>query len=247
MTPRKPNQPTLTREQIVSAAIGLVDRDGLSGLSMRRLATELGMSPMSLYYHVPDKSALYDLILDAVMSEVDMSGDDPTKPIEERLIHAAYAFRAALVAHPNTVILALSRSLHTDKQLVPIDAILGLLFEAGLSSSDAMACVNIVGQFVLGATAAAAAGRMAGAPFRDAAHEPDYSAVTAETHPHMARAASEADYAGYGIDFDRGLRALVHGLLRQSAQEMTPTQPSPLAGQTQDSAQDREVAREHRE
>ena len=79
MAPRKANTPTLTREQIVTAAMELVDRDGLQALSMRKLAAELGVGTMSLYYHVPDKSALYDLILDAGLREVDLSARRPER------------------------------------------------------------------------------------------------------------------------------------------------------------------------
>jgi TetR/AcrR family transcriptional regulator, tetracycline repressor protein len=78
MSPRRPNTAVLSRDQIVSAAVHLVDRDGLAALTMRKLAAEIGVVPMTLYYHVPDKAALEDLIFDAVLGEVDFSGDDPT-------------------------------------------------------------------------------------------------------------------------------------------------------------------------
>lgn len=84
-SPRKANTPVLTRAQIVAAAIALVDRDCLTAISMRRLAAELGVEPMSLYYHVPDRAALDDLIFDAVLGEVAFSGDDPGLDVEERL------------------------------------------------------------------------------------------------------------------------------------------------------------------
>ncbi|MDZ4178362.1 MAG: TetR/AcrR family transcriptional regulator [Coriobacteriia bacterium] len=211
MAPRKANQPTLTRADIVAAALTLVDRDGLSKLSMRRLAAELSMSPMSLYYHVPDKSALYDLILDAVMSEVDLSDDDPTHLVEERLIGIAYALRRALLAHPNAVQLALSRSLRTPDQLRPVEALLGVLFEAGLDASNAMGVVNIVGQYVFG-TAAAYANQTADNEMQMPSDE-DFSAITADRFPMVIRAMTEAAPGGFDKDFERGLTALVRGLL----------------------------------
>ena len=113
MSPRKANTPTLTREQIVVAAIRIVDREGLDALSMRKLAAELSVGPMSLYYHVADKTSLYDLILDAVMSEVDLSVDDPEAAPRERVARLARAFRAALLAHPHATILASGRSMST--------------------------------------------------------------------------------------------------------------------------------------
>ena len=60
---RKPGRPKmgteiLNRERILSAALELVDANGVAALSMRRLATKLGVDPMALYRHIPDKAAL---------------------------------------------------------------------------------------------------------------------------------------------------------------------------------------------
>jgi AcrR family transcriptional regulator len=214
MAPRKANQPTLTRSRIVSAAIIVVDRDGLDGLSMRKVATELGMSPMSLYYHVPDKSALYDLILEAVMNDIDLSVDDPTRSPEERLITGAYALRAALMAHPHAVILVLSRSLRTAGQLRPVEIMLGILYDAGLTATEAVTAVDVIGQYVFGTTMAYA-NHVTDGEYHDALRDNDLSAVTPEEFPNMTRAITEGRYIGFDGEFDRGLRVLVHGLLNK--------------------------------
>jgi AcrR family transcriptional regulator len=59
-------KPGLTLEAIVTAAVGLADREGLAALSMRRVAAELGVGTMSLYRYVPGKGELLDLMLDHV-------------------------------------------------------------------------------------------------------------------------------------------------------------------------------------
>ena len=154
MSPRKANMPVLTRAEIVAAAIALVDRDGLAALSMRKLAAELGVAPMTLYYHVPDRSALHDLIFEAVMGEVDFSGDDPGMGVEERAVRLGYAFRSALLAHPNTVPITLSRPARTPGQLRPVEAMLGILYDIGLAPTDAVVAVDMLGQYVFGTTLA---------------------------------------------------------------------------------------------
>lgn len=212
MTPRRANQPTLTREQIVAAAIAIVDRDGLGGLSMRKVAGELEMSPMALYYHVPDKSALYDLILDAVMSDVDLSACGSCETAEMRVLEGAGALRDALLRHPNAVPIALSRSLRTPGQLRPIEILLGALFEAGVEPGRAVAAADLIGHYVFGSVAAQA-NRMADSAFVDAARDEDLSAVTPEDFPNMLRALSEAEPLGPDAEFDIGLRVLVRGLL----------------------------------
>lgn len=213
MVPRKPNTPTLQREQIVAAAIAIVDRDGLAALSMRKLAAELGVGTMSLYYHVPDKSALYDLILEAVMGEMDLSADDPSAPAEERLVTAGYALRRALLAHPHAVPIALSRSLRTPGQLRPVEALLGILFDIGLDPATAVSTVDVVGHYVFGATSAYA-NHLADGEYHDAIKEEGLvNGITPEEFPNLMHAYSAAEYVGWDTNFDIGLRALVRGLL----------------------------------
>lgn len=63
-------QPALSREQIVRAAIELLDADGAAGLSMRRLGTRLGSGATSVYWYVANKDELLELAVDEVMGEV---------------------------------------------------------------------------------------------------------------------------------------------------------------------------------
>lgn len=212
MVPRKANTPTLTREQIVAAAIDLVDREGLDALSMRKLAAELGVGPMSLYYHVQDKSALYDLILDAVMSDVDYTVDDPGLPPGERVVRMAYAFRRALLAHPHATVIAMGRSMRTPTQLRPVEAMLGVLLDAGLSPSEAMRAVNVIGQFVVGTTT-----MYANHLARSEYHDDEFTDIDPEDFPNLLVALSSAEEGGWDVDFEAGLRALVEGLAIQRA------------------------------
>jgi len=67
----------LTRELIVDAALVLLERDGLQGLSMRRLAHELDSGAASLYWHVGDKEELLNLLLDRIVGETPVPEPDP--------------------------------------------------------------------------------------------------------------------------------------------------------------------------
>lgn len=213
MSPRKPNTPVLTRAQIVAAAVCLVDREGLAALSMRRLAGELGVGPMSLYYHVPDRAALEDLIFDAVMSEVDFSGDDPALDPEERTVRLGYAVRSALLAHPSTVPITLSRSARTPGQLRPVEEMLGILYEMGLAPTDAIAAVDVIGQYVFGTTLAYVNHLAQENPSQDVPETGGETGMAPEEFPHLTRAIQEAEYLGWDAMFDRGLRALARGLV----------------------------------
>ena len=222
MSPRKANVPTLTREQIVAAAISLVDRDGLAALSMRKLAAELGVGPMTLYYHVPDRAALEDLIFEAVLAQVDFSGDDPSLDPEERAVRLGQALRTALLAHPNTVPITLSRSARTPGQLRPVEAMLGILYDMGLDPTDAIAAVDVVGQYVFGTTLAYVNHLAQEGQSSEAPETGEGSGVMPEEFPHLMRAIQESEYLGWDRMFDRGLRALVRGLIVDRMGEPLP-------------------------
>src|SRR4029453_13759363 len=66
----RPARAPLSQDAIVHAALRVLDREGAAGLSMRRVADELGTGPASLYWHVANKDALIDLIVDRVAGEV---------------------------------------------------------------------------------------------------------------------------------------------------------------------------------
>ncbi|BEL11417.1 TetR/AcrR family transcriptional regulator C-terminal domain-containing protein [Actinoplanes sichuanensis] len=92
-------QPTLSREQIVRAAIELLDTEGTTGLSMRRLGARLGSGATSLYWHVATKDDLLELAVDEVMGEVYVpeAGDAPWR-IGVSVM--AGGMRAMLLRHP---------------------------------------------------------------------------------------------------------------------------------------------------
>ncbi|NMN98698.1 TetR/AcrR family transcriptional regulator C-terminal domain-containing protein [Antrihabitans stalactiti] len=69
--------PTLTKERIVAAAIAIADAEGLAALSMRRVASDIGVATMSLYRHVDDKDGLLLLMLDSVFDELGFPADPP--------------------------------------------------------------------------------------------------------------------------------------------------------------------------
>lgn len=95
--PKRGPKPRLTAEEIVRAAIGLADAEGLDALSMRRIADELGVSAMSIYTYVPGKAELIDVMVDRAFGEL-------TPPEGEmwraRLEHIARGNWALFHRHP---------------------------------------------------------------------------------------------------------------------------------------------------
>lgn len=95
--PRRGPKPRLTAEEIVRAAIALADAEGLDALSMRRIADELGVSPMSIYTYVPGKAELIDLMVDRAFGELTPPDADTWRA---RLEHIARDNWALYHRHP---------------------------------------------------------------------------------------------------------------------------------------------------
>ncbi len=93
---------SLTRADILDAALRILDEEGATGLSMRRLARELGIEAMSLYHHFPNKDAILAGVIDLALE-----GEAPAGPLPERwqdvVTAAVVGFRRALVRHPNAL------------------------------------------------------------------------------------------------------------------------------------------------
>ncbi|MFC6880406.1 MULTISPECIES: TetR/AcrR family transcriptional regulator [Actinomadura] len=144
------DQPTLTRDQIVDAALALLDAEGLDGLSMRRLGTRLNSGATSVYWHVANKDELLELALDRVMAEV-------TVPAPEeggwRAAAAGYArsLRAMIHRHPWTVTLFGSRPMIGPHATRVLDEVLTAFGAAGFTGFDLEYAWSLVVDYVIGA------------------------------------------------------------------------------------------------
>ena len=210
MSPRKKGVEPLARERIVEAAVRIIDEEGLEALSMRRLGAALGVNPMAAYYHVPNKAALYDLVLEALMTEVDLSRIDAGAPLSDQVKQAARAYRGAILAHPRAIPVMAMRSLRTAAALRPVEPLLGILYAAGLSSNEAIAAVDCVAQFILGGTV----GYYHHVVDSEIAEHRDFETLDPAEFPNLSRMIAEGRYAGFEAEFEFGLDAMVRGLLQ---------------------------------
>ena len=121
----------ISREAIVTAAVQLLDREGLAALSMRRLADELGTGAASLYWHVGSKDGLLDLVLDQVIGEGQVPDPDPPR-WREQLKEVARGQRAASLRHPWVVRVSIGRIPMGPNALRYSERILAVLRAGGL-------------------------------------------------------------------------------------------------------------------
>ena len=123
------------------------DRDlptnGLDQLTMRRLGAELGVDPMTIYGHVPDKTALFDGLVELVLAEVTLPGRTGHWGHDFRA--AAHAARATLLAHPHLIPLLGTRPPVTQPAFMLWESLTSILLDAGLSeelAADGTDCLG---------------------------------------------------------------------------------------------------------
>jgi AcrR family transcriptional regulator len=203
----------LLRERIVATALALVDHEGLKALSMRRLGAELGVDPMAVYYHIPNKEALFDAIVEAVMAEIDLSADHSADPPVERVVRAARAYRDVLLAHSHALPIVLTRGPATAAALRPVELLIGILRDAGLPPAEAFSGMNTIAAAVRGFVGMMAS-RAEQVPSADEIEALDRSLPVGE-FPHLREAISFACELG-GLSFEFGIRALARGLISES-------------------------------
>jgi TetR/AcrR family tetracycline transcriptional repressor len=196
----------ISRDEVVTAAIGLLDEAGLAALSLRRLAATLGVSAPTLYWHVTDKRALLDLMAERIVGEHRSPGA-PTEgqPWWEWLAEQARTQYRALTAHRDAALVVAGNRPASSTSIEHIEHTLGILVDGGLEAAEAMDAVFGVGHYVLGAALEAQAEAARG----DTPTDPDLVARITEL-PHL-RAVGRA-----GLDvertFERGLACLIDGL-----------------------------------
>jgi TetR/AcrR family transcriptional regulator, tetracycline repressor protein len=135
----------LTRERVLAAALAIVDREGLAKLSMRRLGADLGVDPMAVYHYLPNKAALLDGLIDAVMIEL---GVAPARESGQRLsdwvVETYKHFWDQLVAHPNVLPIMDSRMITGEAAMLSAEQVLIEMERAGIASGAAVQALTLI-------------------------------------------------------------------------------------------------------
>ena len=135
MSAREQGQSTadtkLSKQRVVLEAVGLADREGVDGLSMRRLAAVLGAGAMSLYHYVANKEELLDAMIDIVFEEIELPTD--ATDWQSAMRQRAISTRQVLARHPWAIGLLESRTSPGPANLRHHEAVTACLRRAGFS------------------------------------------------------------------------------------------------------------------
>lgn len=148
LSPDQAPRVPLTPDRVVVAAVALADREGADGLSMRRLAADLGVVPMALYKHFTNKEALLTAMLDVVVAEIDPPTTDPDwrVVIRRRILSA----RAALLRHPWASAAVEAQSAPSPAVLGYFDSMIKAFRDGGLSLELTHHALHAMGSRLLG-------------------------------------------------------------------------------------------------
>ncbi|WP_191892472.1 TetR/AcrR family transcriptional regulator, partial [Streptomyces griseoaurantiacus] len=138
----------LSRRRIVALAHEIIAREGVEALSMRRLAREVGTTPMALYHHVRDKDELLALAVEAVAEDL------PRPPLpedpRERLVAVRELMREAFLQHPWVVAILARGRLVGPSAVWMTEEILGSLVACGMTVEEAFTAHRTIWNFTAG-------------------------------------------------------------------------------------------------
>jgi len=141
----------LSKELVLRTAITLADRDGIDALTMRRLAHELGVEAMSLYYYVANKDELLKGIFDVVAGEIEVPSSGPDW--KSAIRRSAISFHDALARHRWAASVMISGPPGVGPaQLRYSDALLRRLRESGLSPELTHHAYHALDSHIVGST-----------------------------------------------------------------------------------------------
>jgi AcrR family transcriptional regulator len=203
----------LTRERVLRGAVAIADASGIGALTMRSLAQELGVKPMSLYHYVATKDEILDGIVDLVFSEIDLPSADGEWRSEMR--RRATSARRVLRRHPWAIGLLESRSTPGPATLRHHDATIGTLRRAGFSVAMTAHAYALLDSYVYGFALQEASLPFDGPDTVADVAEPMMQRFAPDEYPHLVEMATEHILQpGYdfGDEFEFGLGVILDAL-----------------------------------
>jgi AcrR family transcriptional regulator len=204
--PARPRPAPLSRERIVAAAVTLLDEDGADGLTMRRLAQRLDVTPTALYWHVKTKDDVLDLALDRVFGDVPLPPTTADWRADARVLIRHW--RTAMLRHPWAPSL-IGRPMLGPNVLTRTEFLQAALTRGGLSELQLAVTTRLLANYVIGAALTEATWRRTADP---QAQREARRHVTADpaAYPTL-NASGHLDAERWDVDvlFDRGLDVIL--------------------------------------
>lgn len=200
----------IQKEQIIQAAITLLDRDGLEGVTLRRLAKELNIKAASIYWHIANKEVLLDEMANAILEEhfgaFDFKNDK--RDWAKWLDTLAHELRAAMLAHREGARVVAGAHPDIARMLPKLwDFTIRVLHHNGFSYSQAIAIAVTVINFTFGSVIEEQA-----SPPIAAMMMPDDESSIGEGFPALAAAMDAVQDENNDMHFNTSMRIIIKGV-----------------------------------
>jgi AcrR family transcriptional regulator len=145
-------RPGLNRDAVVYRAIEIGTAEGLEAVSLRRIAQELGVTPMALYRHVRDKQDLVNAMTEAVLEGIDASGGlEPGMSWTERFRRYVDNYKEQLDVRPLAIPLSIAYSAEGPPSFWKVlEDLLSILLEAGFARREAIILIRMISNLLAG-------------------------------------------------------------------------------------------------
>lgn len=144
------NRPALDRSTVIQAALELLKRVGLDGLSTRSLAAELGVKSPALYWHFRNKQELLDAMADAMVSGAGMGPPQPGETWQEWLARRARAYRASLLAYRDSARIVTEAQALSPATIQSLNEELQAMVDLGFDPVQALRTITAITNYVDG-------------------------------------------------------------------------------------------------
>lgn len=208
-----PERVPLSRERVLRGAMDVADAGGLAALTIRSLAAELGVKPMSVYHYVANKDEIIDGIVDLVFSEIDLPSTDGEWQAGMR--RRGISARRVLRVHPWAIPLLQSRTSPGPATLAHHNAVIGSLRAGGFSLELTAHAYALLDSYIFGFALSEASLPINGPETVSEVAESMMFEVLAETYPHLLEFTTKHILKpGYdfGLEFEFGLDLVLDGL-----------------------------------
>jgi AcrR family transcriptional regulator len=207
----------LSREQILKTALAIADRDALDGLTIRKLAARLGVSPMGVYRYFRNKAEIVGGLVDLVAAEYNVAGHseaDWAAWVRETFC----LMRKALLAHPGVLPLLGTAASSGSNAMAAMEEVLGVLRRAGMDRRSAASAFHTLISYTIGAVAIES--HLNGQPLGEEINAEErlrqsrllFESAPRPTYPSIVDLAEQLALLATDEEFVRGLDRILAGL-----------------------------------
>jgi TetR/AcrR family tetracycline transcriptional repressor len=211
----------LTRDEVLTGALHIINEQGVERLTIRRLAESLEVSPMALYRHVANKADLLDGAIDLLIRDARVTEHDEAD-WRDWLAETFLRMRRALLEHPGALALVMSRTSLGPQALFVMEAVLARLDEHRVERADAarifqQLMIHTLGSIALLGPILRQAPELADAAERERRIRANFELLPGHGFPHITGHAADLAFAFRETCFVADVRAIAEGVLLEGS------------------------------